>query len=305
MEFNQAYDPIRALQTSWQLIRQSPLPLIIGGVVLVITDGNGGGGGGNFGNIFDGRGGARDPDWDVIAPMLIGVIGFACCLGIAFFVISSWVRIGFANSVEEVLRTGQGDVGRVFEGKGRIVSMLLARLLAGLILVVAALPYLLVVLVAAMATAGFDQNWEIGFAILVAGAIVYLPVWVYVRLGLLLVPQAVALEGLQPVDSLRRSWSLVSGHRWMLLWYSILTWIWYAIGFCACCVGIFLTGTMTEAAKTESYLALTRGGERKDWWIETGSAPTSSDPGWGSPTQLPEKPVGWGAPPPPPPPPPT
>jgi len=180
------------------------------------------------------------------------------------------------------------------------MSMILARLLTGVILVAAALPYGLIVLVAAMATAGFHQNEEIGVAILVAGFVVYLPVIVYIGLGLSFVDQAVALEGLQPVESLRRSWSLVSGHRWMLLLYSIVTGIFAVIGVCACCIGIFLTGTMTEIAKTESYLALTRGGERKGWWIETGSAPASADPGWGSPSQMPEKPVGWGSPPPPP-----
>ena len=63
MEFNEAYDPFRALQTSWRAIKQAPLPLIIGGVVLMIT-GGGGGGGGNFGSSFDGQ---RDVDWDVVA----------------------------------------------------------------------------------------------------------------------------------------------------------------------------------------------------------------------------------------------
>lgn len=299
MEFNQAYDPFRALQTSWQALKKAPLPLIIGGVILVIT-GDGGGGGGNFGSSFHGQ---HDIDWDVLAPMLVGVVGIFCCLGIVFFVISSWVRIGFANTVEEVLRTGEGDVGRVFDGKGRLGPMILSRLLAGLIVVASILPYGLVVLAAALATEGFDRNEEVAAVILIGGLIVYLPVILYVGLGVALADQAVALEGLQPVDSVRRSWSLVRGHRWMLLWYSIVTAIFAAIGLCACCIGIFLTGTMTEIAKSESFLALTRGQERDGWWIQTGSAPATTDPGWGSPTQLPSQPVGWGAPPPPAPPP--
>src|SRR5262245_49210776 len=112
MEFNQAYDPFRALQTSWQLIKKAPLPLLVGGGVLVIT-GGGGGGPGNIGNSFEGKDNA---DWEAMAPFIIGMAGLFCCLAIAFFVVSSWVRIGFANAVEEVLRTGDSDVGKVFDG---------------------------------------------------------------------------------------------------------------------------------------------------------------------------------------------
>jgi len=299
MEFNQAYDPFRALQTSWQALKKAPLPLIIGGVVLLIT-GGGGGGGGNIGSSFEGK---EDVNWDVMAPLILGFVGLFCCLGIVFFVISSWVRIGFANAVEEVLRTGDSDVGKVFDGRGRLGSMILARLLAGVIVVASILPYGLVLLIAVLATEGFHRDEELGAGILVAGLIPCLPIIVYVGLGVALTDQVVALEGLQPVDSVRRSWSLVKGHRWMLLWYSIVTGFFAIIGICACCIGVFLTGTMTEIAKSESFLALTRGKERDGWWITTGSAPASSgtESGWGSPAELPGKPVGWGAPPPPPP----
>lgn len=297
MEFNQAYDPFRALQTSWQALKKAPLPLMIGGVVLMITSG-GGGGGGNIGNSFQGN---EDVNWEVMAPLILGFVGLFCCLGIVFFVISSWVRIGFANAVEEVLRTGDSDVGKVFDGRGRLGSMILARILAILIAIASFLPYGLVVLIAALATEGFTRNEEVGAVILVAGAVLWLPVILYVALGVALTEQVVALEGLRPVDSVRRSWSLVKGHRWMLLWYSIATGFFAVIGICACCIGIFLTGTMTEIAKSESFLAFTRGGERDGWWIKTGSAPASAEPGWGSPAGLPSKPVGWGAPPPPPP----
>ncbi|MFN0009457.1 MAG: hypothetical protein ACKVXR_16285 [Planctomycetota bacterium] len=300
MDFNQAYDPFRALQTSWRALKKAPLPLMIGGAVLIITNG-GGGGGGNFGSSFDGR---EEVDWDVLGPLLVGFVGLFCCLGIVFFVISSWVRIGFANAVEEVLRTGEADVGKVFDGRGRLGSMILARLLAGVIVIASLLPYGIVILIAALATEGFGRNEELGVGIVLAGLVPCLPIILYVGLGVALSDQAVALEGLGPVDSVRRSWSLVKGHRWMLLWYSIVTGFFAMLGICACCIGVFLTGTMTEIAKSESFLAYTRGQERDGWWITTGSAPARAEPGWGSPTELPTKPVGWGAPPPPPPPPP-
>ena len=178
--------------------------------------------------------------------------------------------------------------------------MILSRLLCGLIFIATMLPLGLVVLFAALASSGFHQNEGVAWAIGIVGVLLWLPIFFYVWLGLLLADQAVALEGLQPVDSIRRSWSLVRGHRWMLLWYSIVTGLFAAVGLCACCIGIFLTGSMTEVAKSESFLALTRGGERGGWWIQTGSAPEGGDSGWGAPASLPSQPVGWGAPPPPP-----
>lgn len=298
MEFNQAYDPFRALGVSWQLIKKAPLPLLVGGAVLVITNG-GGGGGGNFGTKFQNHEGGAD--WERLAPMLVGVAGLFCCLGIVFFVISSWVRIGFANTVEDVLRTGEGDVGKVFDGKGRLGAMILSRLLSGLIVLGACLPYAVVVVAATLVTSGFEREEGLGIAILIAGTVLYAPVLAYVWLGIVLSDQAVALEGLQPVDSIRRSWSLARGHRWMLFWYSLVTGIFAALGICACCVGIFLTGTMAEVARSESFLSLTRGAERDGWWVHTGRAPAAAEPGWGSPG-APSQPLGWGAPPPPPPP---
>jgi hypothetical protein len=299
MEFNQAFDPFRALQVSWQAVKKAPLPLLVGGVILMITNG-GGGGGGNFGSSFDNR---HSIDWDEIAPILIGVGALFCCLAIAFFVVASWVRIGFANTVEEVLRTGNADVGKVFDGKGRLMTMILARLLAGVIVIATVLPYGLVVLVAALATSGFDRNDGVGIVILLGGLALYLPVIFYVALGVGLSEQAVALEGHAPVDSIRRSWELVRGHRWMLLWYSIVLGIFSMLGLCACCIGVFLTGTMAETAKSESYLALIRGKERDSWWITTGASPVAGDAGWGTapvPVAPPSPPQGWGAPPPPP-----
>jgi hypothetical protein len=126
------------------------------------------------------------------------------------------VRIGFANTVEDVLRTGEGDVGKVFDGKGRLGAMILSRLLSGLIVLGACLPYAVVVLAAALVTSGFEREEGLGIAILIAGTVLYAPVLAYVWLGIVLSDQAVALEGLQPVDSIRRSWSLARGHRWML-----------------------------------------------------------------------------------------
>jgi hypothetical protein len=304
MQFNEAYDPIRALQSSWALLKQAPLPLLVGGGILVITGGgDGGSSGSNFGNSWSEEEGF---DLDKVAPLFLGVLGLVCCLGLFTFLISSWVRIGFANTVEEVLRTGRGEIGGVFDGRGRLGDMLLARLLCIAISIAAILPYGMVILGAVLISKGFERYQEIAAGLLVVAFLLWLPVILYVVLGVSLADQAVALEGRKPVDSVRRSWSLVQGHRWMLLWYMLASAIFSTLGLCLCCIGIFLTGAMAEIAKSESFLALTRGDERSSWWIQTGRAPPTSDPGWGSSSARPgesgtQAPQDWGTPPIPPP----
>ena len=112
--------------------------------------------------------------------------------------------------------------------------------------------------------------------------LLYLPVIVYVGLGLSLVKQAVAYEGLRPTQAIRRSWDLVAGQRWMLFLYLIVLGLFTLLGVCLCCVGyLLLTGPLTLIAQHESYLALTRGAERPSWWIETRNVIQPGAGSWG------------------------
>ena len=287
MEFNQAFDPIRALQSAWKALAQAPLPLIVGGVLLMLAEG-GGGGGGTFVQIHDHHG---DMSWSEIAPWILPLIGVCACVAIALFLFSSWIQVGFANSVESVLRTGHADIGQVFDGKGRFGSMVLSRILCWLAAFACWVPLLLLALAIAILTHGFKRDAGLAF-LLIPGAVVTFPVWAYVGLGLSLADQAVALEGAQPVESLKRSWSIVHGHRWMLLLYWIVGALFSMLGLCLCCVGVFLTGTLFHVARSESYLALVRGQERAGWWIEKGSAhPIAPPEGWGAPPAPPTPPA--------------
>src|SRR5580765_7418736 len=116
MEFNRAYDPIRALQSSWMALSRSPLPLMVGGVLLTIFDGNGGGSAPiriehhhHVRTLHDAV--------EVVQPML-PLFGICCCFGIALFLFGSWIRVGFANTVESVQKRGRATVGQLFESKG-------------------------------------------------------------------------------------------------------------------------------------------------------------------------------------------
>lgn len=285
MEFNQAFDPIRALQSAWKVLAQAPLPILVGGVLLALTEG-GGGFGGNFSSSVRDHGG--NLQWSDVEPWILPLIGVVACVGIACFLFSSWIMAGFPHAVESVLRTGRADVGQVFDAKGRYGAMLLVRILRGFIIVACVIPLGVFVAAVAILTKGFQHHHEIAILVIVLGALVWLPFYFYVLLGTTLAKQAVALEGLPPIDSLKRSWSLVHGHRLMMFLYCFVAFVFSVLGLCLCCVGVFLTGTLVHVAKSESYLALVRGQERANWWIEKGSA---------HPVAPPE---GWGAPPPPP-----
>lgn len=281
MRFEEAFDPVRSLRASWAALSAAPAPLWVGGILMFLTDS--GGGGGPWG--MQGKGSGRE--LEELWPLIVAGAAVSCCMGIAFFVLSSWVWIGFANSVEEVMRTGRGDVGRVFESKGRVVTMMLARVLSGLLTVLALVP----LVIAVGAAVWLDQSHmlprvpAIGMGI--TGGVVGLFVVAYVALGLTFVPQSVALEGADAVDAVRRSWSLAQGHRWRLFFFHLVTGVFLLLGFCLCCVGVFATGTLATIARVESYVAFTRGSELPGWWATTGQSPATPTESWGAAPPVP------------------
>jgi hypothetical protein len=225
------------------------MPLLVGGVLILLTSGHGGP---HFGFVF--HDGHPEWSWRELEPIVFPLIGICGCVSIGFFLLSSWLRVGFANAVEEIERSGHGKVDTVFQSKGRFGSMVLARILVGLVYLATAIPMIAAFFVLLALTRGFHRHEGLGLLLIPAGLIWLVPA-VYVWLGVALTDQAVALEGHPPVEALKRSWSLVSGHRLMLLLFCIVNWIFGALGFCLCCIGVFLTGTLALAARSDAYLA--------------------------------------------------
>ncbi len=288
MTFEEAFDPIRSLKASWKLLTAAPAPMWVGGILMFILDGGGGGGGGGNLNLGElDRSG--DVDWETVVPVAIAVGGFVCCLSLVFWVLASWIWIGFANSVEEVLRTGAGDVGRVFDSKGRLVTMMLARLLQGVLVFLSAIPMLLAVGAAAFLGSQEILEPAIAVGIGVAGGLVGFVVLCYVALGLVFVPQVVALEGLEVVGSIQRSWSIAESRRLRIFFYYFVISVFMLLGMCLCCIGIFATGTLYSISRVESYVAFTRSNELPTWWITTGQRPPAPMESWG--TSAPQPPA--------------
>jgi hypothetical protein len=278
MTFADAYDPIRALQSAWKLIGRAPAPLIVGGLLLAF-----------FG----------DGPWAMFrledhrsVDLLWFVLGVGLCCGIAGLLLTSWLSVGLALSTEKALVHGSARFEDLFESKGRFFDMVLTRVLLWLIGVAMALPLVLLALFAAIGGEALDVPDGL-IALAVFGAVVvWLPLFVYVTLGVSLAVQAVAIEGAKPTEALRRSWTIASGNRLRLLVYWLALWIFALIGLCFCCVGILFTDALTLIAANESYVQLVRGGQ-------PASPPVMDAP----PPPPPSEPYAPPAPPPVPPPP--
>ena len=254
MRFPSALDPIRSLTAAWKLITRAPGPLLVGAILLVITDG-GMGTGGHFDN---GQSNVNPAEmWQVwlLAPF---VIGFVCVVWAAMFLISSWLWIGFARAVDETRATGITTFTTVFDSRGRYVDMLLARLLVFGIELVAAVPYGVIALVAYLL---YDQHIAGETEAIVAGvgaALLYTPVYLYIVLGFSWVPQVVAIEERAPFDALKRSWQLAAGCRLSLAVYWVVLALFTFLGVCACCIGVFFTSAWSYVSRCEAFLELTR-----------------------------------------------
>ncbi len=103
----------------------------------------------------------------------------------------------------------------------RVMSIIGVALLSGLILFVLWIPALIVVVLLAVVLAKVATGLGVLVGVLGGLGIVFLEIWVYVRLSLA-VP-AVVLEAAGPWTALKRSWQLVRGSWWRIFGISLLT----------------------------------------------------------------------------------
>lgn len=286
MDFTEAYQPFRAIGSSWKLFLRAPLTILVGGILLSLT-GGGGGGGGNFGGRIgqDGHWHFDGNDFAAVAPF----IGIACCVGIALWLFHCLLLAGFPNAVERIVTRGEEKLGEVFDARGQWLPMLLTTLLVGAVKIAVMLPGAALAFLAFwLANEGLGEGPAIAAGVGVS--LLYAPVWIYVWLGISLAPKAVALEGLGPVQSVARSWSLVAGNRLWLLLYWIVMILFTFVGICACCIGVLFTGALSETAQCESYLRLVRRVDQSAWWIDRDAAETGPEPEWRSHDEPPPPP---------------
>lgn len=244
MNFADAYDPIRALTSAWKLMGRSPAPLIVGGALLTLLG---------------------DGPWlslklhDVNPANVLGIVlGLGLCCGLFEFLLRSWLSLGLANATRKTLVEGSARFDDLFVSNGRFFDMVLVRLLLFVIGVATILPVGVVILLASIGAKSAGLNDEVIALAAVMTVLVWLPIAIYVVLGTCLATEAVAIEGLNPTEALKRSWQIARGNRLRLFVYSLALWMYTLLGLCACCVGILFTGAQAQVALNESYLELVK-----------------------------------------------
>ena len=259
MDFATAYDPFRALRTAWELLKKAPATVLVGGVLLAFTDG-----GCSGGNQFASDGGEDFSGTDVA--VIMAVVMAVLVIGVAFWLFACLLKVGFPTAIENVQKSGAEDVGAIFKSEGRWLNMVAATFLQAIASFAAVIPMGLIVLLAVLVGSGTD-NEAMGIGIGVVGALLWLPFFIYIALGLSLISLAVAVERLNPIEAFGRSWELVRGNRLQLFLFYLVTAVFTLLGLLACCVGVLFTSALAYTASADAYLRLVRANEDQAGWI--------------------------------------
>lgn len=261
MRFSDAFDPFRGIANSWKLLLRAPAVVLIGGIVLMLT-------------TYGDRGTEYTTEGDVTAWEALGLAALTaggCITAAILFVIASFVSLTFPRAVAGVVRTGESRVGALLEPGDQFLSMLLVRILTQLTLLAVWIPLFLAALTLVGAAAALGAP-EIGAALAIPLVLLWVPIALWVYLGIRLSELAVALEGLGPVDAIGRSWELTNGNRLSLFLFLFVTWVFALLGVLAFCIGTFVTVPMRFTALYQAYLNLiSERDEHASWWLTQAS----------------------------------
>lgn len=242
MHFREAYDPFRALGGAWNLVPRAPATLILGALLLCLVD--------QWGLGFHFEEGHLAFGW------LVGPWMALCCLAaVALWAFSCLLTLGMAEAVRRAARGEPERIGVLLEPRGRFFDLLLASLLRGLASLAASGPFGVIVFGPIVLGAALDLR-ELGILLGVLGGLAYLPLWLWLLLGLAFVPEAVAFEGRAPLEAMRRSFELARGRRLRIFYYGLVLRVLAAGGLCLCFVGVFLTAPWARLAWFESFQRL-------------------------------------------------
>jgi len=275
MPFSEAFDPIRSFKAAWKLLKQAPLSVLVGALLPILAQVG-------FALALDlflflPLGLSQSFQRGMPEPWMIALlVGAGLGLGLFMAVFSSWMDAGFGRAVEQALRTGKDQTSLVFSGGGRFLTLLLARLLVGLIVFACMLVLLLPVLLLMTVFLVLMQTDLPALLKLAVGggiSLLWMLGYVYVLLGLSLVTAIVTYEDCGPAQAVARSWRLARGNRWQLIVFFLFQFAMVFVGMLACGLGWFVAIPLAEVMRYEAYLALTRSSEYPNWWVVTGKFP--------------------------------
>ncbi len=273
MELRDALDIERAITHGWEGFKLSPWVMGVGSLLILMTSSNSGNL--NVGDL-EGLSEGGEGEW-FIAGVLVAMAGIACFCVVLGFLVNSWISPGFIRVQRDLVVDGEGDFSTLFSGFDVLFRMILWKFLVGFItfgiIALSLLPggvFLLGgsgLLTKAMGDGDVPSllvggsALTVGFVLMFVGIVVAIAVATYVSLGLSFGAEAIALDGLGPIEAMEKSWTMVSGHRWPLLLFSMVLRIVSFMGIMACCVGVIVTSGIAGLGWTEAYLIATR----DDW----------------------------------------
>ncbi len=170
-----------------------------------------------------------------VGPAFVGGLVFACLVPVEMFLTAAYV-----NSVANWVSNGRRDVASLAESGGPAIRYIMAKVLttviSGAIALVLCLPVFAIWLWEMNTPIQLGPRyWSVLIPLFIAG------LWVHA--GLMQAPYAAALDDLDPVDAIRRSWSLAGGPRVGLMLWWLTMHMTLATGLCCTC-GVFSVGSM-------------------------------------------------------------
>lgn len=279
MHKTEAFSPIRSLKSAIDLLMKAPLPLWVGGLIMVVVESIG---------SFAGSGtdihikGSEDIDHVLLLLIPMMLIGFA--LSIAVMAATAWLKIGYFRSVETVMRTGTAEFEDIFRLRPNWLKMFLTILFQALLSVGIIVPMVLVIFLVAAVVDGLDMDEGVGVGSVLIAMLAYIPVAAYFFLGIVLMPFPAALDNRGPMESLSDSWNLAKGVRINLFLMTLLQIALVLVGMLACCVGVIPASIVGYVMFCEAYIQATRT-DTEGWWVRSKTPPGGEDPEaseWGS-----------------------
>ena len=273
MEFRKAFDPFRALQGSWKLLTRAPVTLLLGAILIAFLDS---GGPTSWGYQFD------EDSLDELALIVLPLACFGLLLALALFVFSCKLHVGYAGALQRVMVTGEERFSDLFNDRGLWITMVLARVLKYVLVLFTFLPALVMFVLPLAVVDLADGPHEVGLALGSLLALAFLPIWIYVLLGLVLVEQVVAVESRGATEAIKRSWEVARGNRLTLLAFSIVIGFFQALGLCLCGCGVYLTSALGYGGWYEAYLRFATKPPEGGMWVD-GTRTEPADPADGGP----------------------
>lgn len=244
-------DTTGIFQRGWEVFQKNPAPMLLGAVLTMGLQFTGQCGTNGTRAIGDQLG----EDAAIILGIAAVVFG---CLGLVLSMVQFWLQIGYIRIQREILEGRAVKMGVLFSGGGAFLSVFLFFLLSALVGAIAGVVGFLPAVV--LGGIGYLVSQQDGA--LVGGVVGALPLIIilpYVSLGMLFGVHAVAIDGLGPVEALKRSWRIADGNRIQLIVVGIVAAILSFVGLLFCFVGLIVTIPVTNLAFTELYLRVTRG----------------------------------------------